>query len=55
MRSYQWWKKQKKRVQKKYTLWLGRYMSPKENRELFNCWTGRKRWRIERQDREIEE
>lgn len=29
MKSYQWWKKQKKRVQKKYTL-LGRYLSPKE-------------------------
>lgn len=38
MRSYQWWKKQKKRVQKKYTLWLGRYLSPKELRELFNRW-----------------
>lgn len=30
MKSYQWWKKQKKRVQKKYTLLLGRYLSPKE-------------------------
>lgn len=36
MKSYQWWKRQKKRVQKKYTLLLGRYLSPKELREWYN-------------------
>ena len=30
MRTYLWWLGQKKRVQKKYTLFLGRYLSPKE-------------------------
>lgn len=32
MRTYNWWLGQKKRVRKKYTLFLGRYMSPKEVR-----------------------
>ena len=35
MKSYQWWRKQKKRVQKKYTLFLGRYLSPKDLREWY--------------------
>ena len=34
MRTYDWWKKQKRRVQKKYTLFLGRYYSPKEVAEI---------------------
>lgn len=38
MRTYQWWRKQKRRVQKKYTLFLGRYLSPKEKREWYNKW-----------------
>ena len=42
MKSYQWWRKQKKRVQKKYTLLLGRYLTPKELREWYNHRTGRK-------------
>lgn len=33
MRNYQWWKSSKRRIKKKYTLLLGRYMSPKELRE----------------------
>lgn len=38
MRSYTWWKKQKRRVQKKYTLFLGQYLSPKELKELYKTW-----------------
>ena len=34
MRTYDWWKKQKRRVQKKYTLFLGRYYSPKETAKI---------------------
>lgn len=30
MRSYTWWRKQKRRVQKKYTLFLGAYLTPRE-------------------------
>ena len=33
MRTYQWWLGQKRRVQKKYTLFLGGYLSPKEVKE----------------------
>lgn len=36
MKSYQWWRKQKKRVQKKYALLLGRYLSPKELKAWYN-------------------
>ena len=32
MRNYQWWLSKKHRVKKKYTLLLGRYLSPKELR-----------------------
>lgn len=35
MRTYSWWKSQRKRVQKKYKLCLGRYLSPKEVKELY--------------------
>ena len=34
MKSYQWWLKQKRRVQKKYELFCGKYYSPKEVKEL---------------------
>ena len=34
MKSYTWWKQQKRRVQKKYTLFLGQYYSPKETKAL---------------------
>ena len=34
MRTYSWWLGRKHRVRKKYTLFLGRYYSPKELREL---------------------
>jgi hypothetical protein len=34
MKSYEWWLKQKKRVQKKYNLLLGRYYSPKETEQF---------------------
>lgn len=30
MKSYDWWLQQKRRVQKKYTLLGGKYLSPKE-------------------------
>ncbi|WP_183164311.1 hypothetical protein [Absicoccus porci] len=35
MKSYHWWKKQKRRVQKKYTLFLSGYLSPKELKQLY--------------------
>lgn len=35
MKSYQWWRKQKKRVQKKYTLFFGRYLSSKDLKEWY--------------------
>lgn len=38
MRSYQWWRKQKKRVQKKYTLLCGRYLSPRELKIWYRNW-----------------
>ena len=41
MRSYQWWRKQKQRVKKKYTLLLGRYYSPKEIREWLKNRSGK--------------
>ena len=34
MKTYNWWKKQKRRVQKKYTLFLGYYYSPKEIKNI---------------------
>ena len=33
MRTYTWWKSKKRRTQKKYTLFLHRYLSPKEVKE----------------------
>lgn len=42
MRNYQWWKSRKKRIQKKYTLLLGHYLSPKELRKWYNHRIGRK-------------
>ena len=33
-RSYRWWLSKKRRVQKKYILFLSRYYSPKEARLL---------------------
>lgn len=35
MKDYYWWKNQKRRIQKKYTLLLGRYLSPKELKEWY--------------------
>ena len=32
MKTYNWWLGKKRRVRKKYTLFLGKYMSPKELR-----------------------
>ena len=40
MRTYQWWLGQKRRVQKKYTLLLGRYLSPKEAKEWLRRFKG---------------
>ena len=34
MKSYEWWLGRKKRVRKKYTLFLGKYLSPKESKSL---------------------
>lgn len=34
MKSYEWWRGRKKRVRKKYTLFLGKYLSPKESKSL---------------------
>jgi len=34
MRNYRWWLSQKVRVKKKYTLFLGRYLSPKEVKDI---------------------
>lgn len=38
MKSYEWWLGRKKRVRKKYTLFLGKYMSPKEVKSLHKEW-----------------
>lgn len=38
MKSYEWWRRQKRRVQKKYTLLMGRYLSPKESKEWLKKW-----------------
>ena len=46
MKSYRWWKKQKKRVQKKYTLLLGRYLSPKESKEWYKHWLESTKWKV---------
>ena len=35
MRTYSWWLSQKPRVRKKYTLFRGRYLSPKELKEWY--------------------
>lgn len=35
MKTYNWWLGKKRRVRKKYTLFLGMYMSPKEVREWY--------------------
>lgn len=37
-RSYRWWLSQKRRVQKKYTLFFGRYLSPKEVKAWYKDW-----------------
>lgn len=42
MRTYLWWLGQKKRVQKKYTLLLGKYLSPKEVRAWYKQLVERK-------------
>lgn len=38
MRTYSWWLKQKPKVRKKYTLFLGQYLSPKELKEWYKEW-----------------
>lgn len=38
MRTYRWWLSQKLRVRKKYTLFLGRYLSPKEVKAWYKDW-----------------
>lgn len=50
MKSYSWWLGRKKRVRKKYHLFCGRYMSPKELREWlkemkeYRRMVGRRSW-----------
>ena len=41
-RTYNWWRSQKPRVRKKYTLLLGRYLSPKELNEWYKNWVKQK-------------
>ena len=41
MRSYVWWRGRKGRVKKKYTLFLGRYLSPKEVKTWYRAWNRR--------------
>ena len=49
MRDYTWWLGRKHRVRKKYTLFLGRYMSPKEVKLWLKDWRARKKvWIAER-------
>lgn len=44
MKSYNWWAKQKKRVQKKYTpVSIGLYLSPREVRLWYREWKQRRR------------
>lgn len=38
MKSYEWWRGRKKRVRKKYTLFLGKYISPKELKSWHKEW-----------------
>ena len=38
MKSYEWWLSRKKRVRKKYTLFLGKYISPKELKSWYKEW-----------------
>ena len=38
MRNYTWWLSQKPRVRKKYTLFMGRYLSPKELKVFYKDW-----------------
>lgn len=37
-RNYRWWKSRKRRVQKKYTLFLGKYYSKKEIKAWRKAW-----------------
>lgn len=37
-RGYYWWRGRKKRVQKKYTLFLSGYLSPKEMKKLYKTY-----------------
>ena len=48
MKSYTWWLGQKPRVRKKYTLFLGRYLSPKEVKQLYKDWQRGKKNAVER-------
>ena len=34
MKRYEWWRKQKKRVRKKYELVCGMYLSPRETKNF---------------------
>ena len=48
MKSYTWWLGQKPRARKKYTLFLGRYLSPKEVKQLYKDWQRGKKNAVER-------
>lgn len=43
MKSYDWWLKQRRRVQKKYTLLAGMYLSQKELKEWHKILLKRKK------------
>lgn len=50
MKSYVWWLGQKPRVRKKYTLLLGRYLSPREVKQWCKDFQKAKKRLAERQE-----
>lgn len=55
MKSYTWWLKQKRRVQKKYTLLCGRYLSPKELKEWYKAWCQAKKAYLQKEKKKKNE
>lgn len=52
-KNYSWWKSQKPRVRKKYTLFLGRYLSPKEAKQIYKKLITRRGGKRSEPDRHI--
>lgn len=48
MRTYSWWLSKPVRVRKKYTLFLGRYYSPKEVKQMLKDFQRKKERKHER-------